>query len=70
MERALYFYTGDVLGMDETTNLWLALILGVTYVVGALSSHKLCKFSNEKERFVGLRPWPNPHPPRLIHRPV
>lgn len=49
MERALYFYTGDVLGMDETTNLWLALILGVTYVVGALSSHKLCKFSNEKE---------------------
>ncbi len=39
LQRGLYFYTATVLGFDDTENLWLAFVQGLTYAAGALSSH-------------------------------
>lgn len=48
LQRGLYFYTHDVLGFDETKNLWLALASGVAYVVGAVSSHRVAERISER----------------------
>lgn len=41
LQRGAYFYTHQVLGFSQAQNLWLALLVGVTYVVGASASHPL-----------------------------
>lgn len=41
VERGVYFYTRGVLGYSDVTNLWIALGLGLAYIVGASASHPL-----------------------------
>lgn len=48
LQRGLYFYTHDVLGFDRSKNLWLALLSGVAYVIGAVASHPVSKRSGER----------------------
>jgi len=40
LQRGLYFYTHEILGFGEVSNLWLALGFGMAYVFGALGSHR------------------------------
>lgn len=48
IERGIYFFSHDRLGFGDTDNLWLALVLGVAYVVGALSSHSISQRMTER----------------------
>ena len=41
LQRGAYFYTHDVLGFSQAQNLCLALVVGVTYIAGAVASHPL-----------------------------
>ena len=41
VERGVYFYTRGVLGYSDADNLWIALGLGLAYIVGASASHSL-----------------------------
>lgn len=52
LERGLYFYTHDRLGISETGNLTLALLFGVTYVGGALASHSVVARAGEKHSLI------------------
>lgn len=52
-ERGSYFYTNKVLGFSDVENLWLALVFGVTYVAGAVSSHPLAGRWGEKRLLLG-----------------
>jgi hypothetical protein len=46
LQRGAYFFTHDVLGFTQAQNLWLALLVGITYIAGATSSHKLAALSS------------------------
>lgn len=48
LQRGLYFYTHDVLGFDSSKNLWLALLSGVAYVIGAVASHPVSERWGER----------------------
>jgi hypothetical protein len=48
LQRGLYFYTTSVLGFDDTENLWLAFVQGVTYAAGAFLSHPATKRLGEQ----------------------
>jgi hypothetical protein len=48
IQKGAFFFTTDRLKFNDTGNLWLALVLGVTYIVGALASHALSKRAGEK----------------------
>jgi MFS family permease len=52
LERGVYFYTHDVLQMSEAQNLWLAAGFGVTYVIGALLSHRVAERFGERRLLV------------------
>jgi MFS family permease len=52
LERGLYFFAHDVLGFGDLQNLWLALAFGVTYVAGALGSHRIATRLGEKRLLV------------------
>jgi len=39
--RGIYFFTKSQLTFSQAENLWLALVFGVVYVVGAMLSHRL-----------------------------
>lgn len=41
VERGLYFLTSKRLGFSEAANLWLAMVFGLAYAVGALLSNRL-----------------------------
>ncbi|WP_428389571.1 MFS transporter [Mucisphaera sp.] len=49
IELGLYFFTHQQLGFSETANLALALGWGLTYVLGALTSHKLTHHFGERK---------------------
>jgi Na+/melibiose symporter-like transporter len=53
VQRGVYFYTRDVLGFGESGNLLLALGMGVAYVIGALSSHRVAKRFGERRAVLG-----------------
>jgi MFS family permease len=53
LERGVYFYTHDVLDSSERDNLLLATAFGVTYVAGALSSHRVAARFGERRLLVG-----------------
>jgi hypothetical protein len=70
-ERGVYFFTHKVLAFSVTENLWLALVFGCVYVVGALGSHALTRFARERTVLLaavggqvvacaGLAFWPTP----------
>lgn len=46
--RGVYFYTKDVLDFSIAANLWLGLLLGLTYVCGAVASHRAARWIGEK----------------------
>jgi MFS family permease len=48
VERAIFFYTGTVLGYSDQFNLFMALSLGVFYIIGAKCSHVLAARLGEK----------------------
>lgn len=50
IERGILFYTQDKLGFSQSDNLWLALLFGIAYMVGALGSHRA-------SRALGERRW-------------
>jgi len=54
LQRGAYFYTHQVLGFSQAQNLWLALLIGVTYVAGASASHPLSARFGERRTLVGL----------------
>lgn len=64
LERAIYFFSTERLGYSERQNLVLALCFGVTYTLGAASSHHISRRSNELRALVwtiggllGLHVW-------------
>jgi len=46
--RGIFFYTVWALGFSGAANLWLALVYGTAYVIGAFVSHRLAKTLGEK----------------------
>ena len=48
IERGEMFLTKDVLHFSDPTNLWLALLFGVGYAAGSLSSHRISRRVGEK----------------------
>ena len=48
LERGLYFYTDEKLAFSEGENLGLALMFGVCYATGALTSHGLTRRRGER----------------------
>lgn len=48
VERGVYFYAAEHLDFSSVQNLWLALGIGVSYVAGALISHRLTHKLGEK----------------------
>jgi len=48
LQRGGYFYTHQVLGFSQAQNLWLALLVGVTYIAGATTSHPLSARHGER----------------------
>jgi MFS family permease len=48
VERGVYFYTRGVLGYSDVHNLWIALGLGLAYIVGASVSHPLAARLGER----------------------
>lgn len=54
LQRGAYFYTHQVLGFSQAQNLWLALLIGVTYVAGASASHPLSARLGERRTLSGL----------------
>jgi len=59
-EHAVFFFTKEALGFGVMANLLLALVFGVTYLLGAHRSHALSEWSVRRlpgvgnERFVLL----------------
>ncbi len=52
LQRGAYFFTHDVYGFSQARNLWLALLVGITYVVGATSSHQLAARLGERRALL------------------
>lgn len=48
LERGFYFYTHQLLGFSDAANLWIALAFGITYVAGALLSHRVAFWLGER----------------------
>jgi MFS family permease len=54
LQRGGYFYTHQVLGFSQAQNLWLALLVGVVYVAGAITSHPLSARLGERRTLLGV----------------
>lgn len=54
VERGVFFYTEHQLGFTQSQNLWLMLLFGVAYVVGALGSHKASHVLGERKWLLGM----------------
>lgn len=52
LQRGSYFFTHEVLGFSQAQNLWLALLVGVTYVLGATSSHRFATRHGERRTLL------------------
>jgi hypothetical protein len=48
VERGALFLTKDLLHFSDTSNLWLALLVGAPYAIGALSCHTVARRLGEK----------------------
>lgn len=48
VERGIYFFATERLGFGPVRNLWLAVLFGGAYIVGALPAHPLCRRWAEK----------------------
>ncbi|HEY3255661.1 MAG TPA: MFS transporter [Polyangiaceae bacterium] len=54
LQRGAYFYTHQVLGFSQAQNLWLALLVGVTYIAGATASHPLSGRLGERRTLLSV----------------
>lgn len=54
LQRGSYFFTHDVLGFTQAQNLWLALLVGITYIGGASASHQLTARLGERRTLLGV----------------
>ena len=54
LQRGIYFFTHDVLGFNQAQNFWVALLVGITYIFGATSSHKLTARFGERTTLLGV----------------
>ncbi|MEO7032429.1 MAG: MFS transporter [Polyangiaceae bacterium] len=54
LQRGIYFFTHDVLGFSQAQNLWVALLVGITYIGGATSSHRLAVRFGERNTLRGV----------------
>jgi MFS family permease len=54
LQRGGYFYTHQVLGFSQAQNLWLALLVGVTYIAGATASHPLSARLGERRTLLSV----------------
>ncbi|HET7539882.1 MAG TPA: MFS transporter [Polyangiaceae bacterium] len=54
LQRGGYFYTHQVLGFSQAQNLWLALMAGVIYIIGASTSHPLSERLGERRSLLGI----------------
>jgi hypothetical protein len=54
LQRGIYFFTHDVLGFSQSQNLWVALLVGITYIFGATSSHKLSARFGERSTLLSV----------------
>jgi MFS family permease len=54
LQRGAYFFTHDILGFTQAQNLWLALLVGITYIFGATRSHKLTVRFGERRTLVSV----------------
>ncbi|HEY0464721.1 MAG TPA: MFS transporter [Polyangiaceae bacterium] len=54
LQRGAYFYTHQVLGFSPAQNLWLALLIGMTYVAGASASHPLSARLGERRTLLSV----------------
>lgn len=48
VEGAVFFYAHERLGFSNAENLWLALVFGAVYVIGATRSHGVCRAVGER----------------------
>ena len=53
VERGLYFLTHDQLQFSDVLNLWLALMFGIAYTLGALASHAVTVRMGERRLLLG-----------------
>lgn len=54
LQRGAYFFTHDVYGFSQAQNLWLALLVGATYIIGATSSHQLAVRFGERTTLLAV----------------
>ncbi|MEI9949304.1 MAG: MFS transporter [Pseudomonadota bacterium] len=54
LQRGGYFYTHQVLGFSQAQNLCLALLVGVTYIIGATASHPLSARLGERRTLLSV----------------
>jgi len=54
LQRGGYFYTHQVLGFSQAQNLWLALLVGMTYIAGATASHPLSARHGERRTLLSV----------------
>ncbi len=54
LQRGAYFFTHDVYGFSQAQNLWLALLVGITYIAGATSSHPLATRFGERRTLLAV----------------
>jgi len=54
VQRGVYFFSRTVLGFSDGANLSLALVFGISYVVGALLSHRTCIAVGERRVLLVL----------------
>jgi MFS family permease len=54
LQRGVYFFTHAVLGFSQAQNLWLALLVGITYIAGASASHRLAARFGERRALLGV----------------
>jgi MFS family permease len=54
LQRGSYFFTHQVLGFSQAQNLWLALLVGISYIVGASASHPLAARFGERRSLLSV----------------
>ena len=54
LERGIYFFTDERLHFTPTQNLWLAMLFGICYALGAWLSHPIAHRLGEKRMLRGL----------------
>ncbi len=52
VERGLYFFCTHRMGFSDTLNLWMALVFGVSYILGSSLTHRVTRKFGEKRTLL------------------